>query len=138
MDKNLKLLSSIHAGIFYQNHEKLVEIKPVLEPKPKVPVALITGVMTASAGEFVVLGFRGRKNIIVIGEESYGMTTANDLFELPFDTKAAITLSFGTDRSAKFTKSIIPDVEIIKETNFEDLQNDKNIIEAIKFIKSKK
>jgi hypothetical protein len=56
---------------------------------------------------------------------------------LPFNTKAAITLSYGADLSAKFTETILPDIEVIKQHNFEDLLKDKNIIEAIKFINSK-
>ncbi|GAB5550789.1 MAG: hypothetical protein Sapg2KO_03800 [Saprospiraceae bacterium] len=85
----------------------------------------------------MVLAFRGRKNVVVIGEESYGYTTANDLFDLPFENKAAITLSYATDRTARYTKTIVPDIEIVKEANFEDLTQDKNIIEAIKFINDK-
>jgi len=137
IDKNLKILTSLNNGVLYKNHEINTAIKTSTKPKPRVPVALISGIMTNSAGEFVALGFRGRKNTIVIGEESYGSTTANDLYELPFGVKAAITESYGTDRSAKFTKTIIPDIEVVKETNFEDLSSDKNIIEAIKFINSK-
>ena len=92
--------------------------------------------MTASAGEFVAFGFSGRGRTIVIGEESYALTTANDLFELPFGTKAAITLSYGTDRSARYRPSIVPDIEFVKEANFEDLAKDKNVVEAMKFIDS--
>lgn len=137
INENVKVLNSIHDGVLYQNHEIITAIKPNLKPKPTIPVALISGILTNSAGEFVILGFRGRKNTVVIGEESYGNTTANDLYELPFGIKAAITESYGTDRSAKFTKTIVPNIRVIKETNFEDLSKDKNIIEAIKFIKSK-
>lgn len=137
IDKNVKILTSINDGILYKNHEINTAIKTNFEPKPHIPVALISGIITNSAGEFVVFGFRGRKNTIVIGEESYGSTTANDLYELPFGIKAAITESYGTDRSAKFTKTVIPDIEVIKETNFENLSKDKNIIEAIKYINSK-
>lgn len=137
IDEHVKIVTSMNNGVLYKNHEETTAVKPNLKSKPHIPVALISGIMTNSAGEFVVLGFRGRKNTIIIGEESYGSTTANDLYELPFGIKAAITESYGTDRSAKFTKTIIPDIEVIKETNFEDLSKDKNIIEAIKFINSK-
>jgi len=137
VDENLKILTSINDGVLYKNHEVNTAVNPSVKPKPHIPVALISGILTNSAGEFVVLGFRGRKNTIVIGEESYGSTTANDLYELPFGIKAAITESYGTDRSARFTKTIIPDIAVIKQTNFEYLSSDKNIIEAIKFINSK-
>lgn len=135
-NKNATTLTSLVDGVLYQNHKVNTTVKPTSKPKPKIPVALISGILTNSAGEFVLLGFRGRKNTIVIGEESYGSTTANDLYELPFGIKAAITESYGTDRSAKFTKTVIPDIEVIKQTNFENLSRDQNIIEAIKFIES--
>jgi len=134
IDKHVKVLTSLQNGMLYKNHEINTAIKPSLKPKPHIPVALISGIITTSAGEFVMLGFRGRKNSIIIGEESYGSTTANDLYEMPFGIKAAITESYGTDRSAKFTKTIIPDIEVVKATNFEALSKDQNIIEAIKFI----
>jgi len=136
-DKNVKNRSGLLKGIYYENQKILAQVKATAKPKVEIPVALITGVMTGSAGEFVALGFRGRKNMIIIGEESYGLTTANDMFELPFKTKAAITLSYATDKSAKYTKTIKPEIEIIKEANFEDLIKDKNVIEAIKFIDAK-
>ena len=133
-DKYVKSRSGLHNGVFYENHQIMAQAKILSKPKPEIPVVLITGIMTASAGEFVAMGFRGRKNMLIVGEESYGLTTANDLFELPFKTKAAITLSYGTDRSGKFTKTIRPEKMVVKEANFEDLSKDKNIIEAIKFI----
>lgn len=136
-NKNVDSRSGLFEGKFYENHKVLTQAKVSLEPTPEIPVALLTGIMTNSAGEFVVLGFRGRSNTIVIGEESYGSTTANDLFELPFNTKAAITLSYGTDRKGDYTPTIVPDISIVKEANFEDLGKDKNVLEAIKFIDSK-
>jgi C-terminal processing protease CtpA/Prc len=136
-EKKVDVISSITNGVYYQNHKIVNAIKPTATPKPSVPVALLSGIITNSAGEFVLLGFRSRKNTIIIGEESYGSTTSNDLYQLPFGIKAAITESYGSDRSAIFTKTIIPEIEVIKETNFEDLPKDKNITEAIKFINSK-
>ncbi|WP_027391693.1 S41 family peptidase [Aquimarina latercula] len=136
-DKNVKNRSGLDNGIYYEDQKIQAQVKTATRPKTETPVALITGVMTASAGEFVALGIRRRKNTVIIGEESCGLTTANDLFELPFKTKAAITLSYATDKSATFTKTIKPEIEIIKEANFQDLTKDKNVIEAIKFIDAK-
>ena len=135
-DKNIKTRTGLYQGALYENHRLLTEAKTSIDADTKTPVALVTGIMTGSAGEFVAMGFRGRDNVLIIGEESYGLTTSNDLFELPFDTKAAITLMFATDRSAKYTPSIKPDISIIREANFEDLTKDKNVIEGIKFIDS--
>ncbi|WP_394751071.1 S41 family peptidase [Spongiimicrobium salis] len=137
INNNVKTLTSLYEGALYENHKVLNAVQTNSKPKPHIPVALISGILTNSAGEFVILGFRGRKNTIVIGEESHGSTTANDLYEMPFGIKAAITESYGTDRSGTFTKTIVPNIEVIKQTNFEDLSKDKNIIEAIMFIDSK-
>ncbi|MFK7934710.1 MAG: S41 family peptidase [Saprospiraceae bacterium] len=133
-DQHLKYRSGLYQGALHENHQVLTKVQNVITPKTEVPVALITGVMTASAGEFVALGFRGRKNVQIIGEESYGFLTANDLFELPFDITAAITLSYGTDRTMNYTKTIIPDVPISKKDNFTDLMKDENVKAAMEFI----
>ena len=135
-DKSVRTLNSFHEGVLYKNHKENNAVIIAAKPKPSIPVALLSGVLTNSAGEFVILSFRGRKNTIVIGEESYGNTTSNSMYEMPFGRSAAITETYATDRFAKFTKTIVPDIEVIKQTNFEDLSKDKNIIEAIKFIDS--
>lgn len=137
VDKNLKTWTGFDKGTYYHNNEVKIETEIRSKPNIEVPVALIISPATASAGEDVILAFRGRKHIMVVGEETYGYTTANDLFDLPFGNTIAITLSYATDRSAKYTKTIVPDVEIVKEANFEDLTRDKNVIGAIKYIESK-
>ena len=104
--KNAKTLSYLEEGILYQNHKIMAQVQATKSPTPKIPVAVVTGLMTTSAGEVVSLGFRGRKNTIFIGEPSSGSTTFNDLFELPYNTKAAITLSYGADRTGKYTRNI--------------------------------
>ena len=134
--KNVHTLSYLRQGVLYQNNSIVTQAAVSQSPTPEIPVALITGIMTSSAGEIVVLGFRERKNTLVIGEESYGLTSTNDLFKLPYHTKAAITIGYSTDSKAKFSSSIIPDIEIVKDANFQDLTKDKNVIEAIKFIDS--
>lgn len=136
VDSNVKALTSLNEGVLYENHKVHNAVQPSFKPKPQIPVALISGILTGSAGEFILLGFRSRKNTIIIGEETYGSTTANDLYEMPFGIKAAITESYGTDRSGKYTKTIIPDIEVLKQTNFENLHHDQNILEAIQFIEA--
>ncbi|MEL7221598.1 MAG: protease/peptidase, partial [Bacteroidota bacterium] len=75
--------------------------------------------------------------VIFIGEKSYGFLTANDMFELPFDTKAALTTSYIADKNNKYDPYIMPDVEIIKQDNFEDLTKDGNVLKAMEFFKAK-
>ncbi|MTI29390.1 S41 family peptidase [Xanthovirga aplysinae] len=112
-------------------------VQPKTPPNQNIPVALIVGRLTASAGELIPLSFRVRQNVLVVGEKSYGLLTANTLTELPFSTKLTLTSGYLADRSGTYTERIVPDIEVIKEANFEDLLKDQNVIEAIKFIKSK-
>ncbi|MEO1653949.1 MAG: S41 family peptidase [Bacteroidota bacterium] len=112
-------------------------IKPSQDPVPDIPVALITGKLSASSGELIALGFRGRKNTIIIGEKSYGLTSGNSLTVLPFDCKLTLTSGYLADREGTYTVQVIPDIEIIKEANLVDLKQDRNVQEGMKFISSK-
>ncbi len=124
-------------GAFFSGQKKETEVRSRQRPQTELPVAIIVGKMTASAGENVVLGFRGRKNVVIIGEETYGFLTGNDLVELPFGIKMAMTTGYLADRSGTYTPTIIPQIEVIKEDNFKELLKDRNILEAIQFIDSK-
>ena len=103
-----------------------------------IPVALITGKLTGSAGEDVVLAFRKRNHVLTIGEESYGFLTGNDEVHLPFGVKMAMTTSYLADKSEVYTRTIVPGIKIEKQDNFENLLEDKNVVEAIRFIDSVK
>ena len=126
----------VEAGKFYDGCDIKATIEVSLTPDLEIPIAFITGPLTASAGEFIIFGFRGRDNMIVIGEETFGLTTGNNLFELPYNTKTALTSAYATDRKGKHSPTIIPDISIIKQANYEDLTQDQNVIEAMKFIDS--
>lgn len=140
MDIEDELISRVNLknGVINDSEDGLdkVIIRPTTKPNLKVPVALITGILTASAGELIPISFSGRANIITIGEPTAGFTTANSLTELPFDTKITLTTSFMKDKNYQYNSVITPDIRIEKEANFEDLSQDINIIEAIKFFES--
>ncbi|AUP78539.1 S41 family peptidase [Flavivirga eckloniae] len=135
IDKN-KLISkaSLSNGKYYENDTLSSYIIPKGKELTKTPVAIITGIVTASSGEIVALAFKGRNNTIYIGEKTIGKTTTNDKVDLPFGAYMALTVGYDCDRNNIFYKNIIPDVMITKEDNFENLLEDKNIIEAIKYI----
>lgn len=100
-------------------------------------VAVVTGIFTASSGEVTALAFKGRPNTIFIGETTYGATTSNISWPLPFGITCALTSSYDSDRNGNYYHQIIPDIKISKQDNFDDLLLDKNILEAIKFINNK-
>lgn len=100
-------------------------------------VAVITGIVTASSGEVTALAFKGRANTIFIGEPSYGATTGNVSWPLPFNITMALTTSYDSDRNGNYHEKIIPDILVSKQDNFDNLLADQNIQEAIKFFSKK-
>lgn len=85
----------------------------------------------------MVLGFKGRKNVLTVGEPTYGFLTGNELFKLPFGIKAPLTTSYLADMYGHYSEHLKPNIYIKHKDNFDNLLQDGNIIEAIKFINSK-
>lgn len=100
----------------------------------EIPVAVINGLLTGSAGENVAIAFRGRENVQYIGEETFGFLTGNDLAKLPFGATMPITVGYFADRNAYYTPTVQPDVPVSKGDNFDDLLLDENIQAALQFI----
>lgn len=139
INKNISVVHKLKNGKFYTGDKIEMEIEIGNDKTDtKIPVALIIGNFTASSGECVVLGFKGRENVIGIGASTYGFLTGNDMFELPFDVKAPLTTGYLADMYGNYSENLEPDIYIKKKDNFDDLLQDQNIIEAIKFINSKK
>lgn len=96
-------------------------------------MAVITGIYTGSSGEVTALAFKGRANTIFIGENTYGATTSNQVPTLSFGITLALTVGYDTDRNGVYYEKIVPDILVQKQDNFENLLEDKNIQEAIKY-----
>lgn len=135
VNKEVSVIHKLKKGKFYSGDKLEREIN-IRNNKVdnKTPVALIIGNWTASAGEDVVLGFLGRKNVLTIGEPTYGFLTGNDMFALPFNVQAPLTTSYISDSQGNYSENLKPDIYIKGKDNFDNLLQDQNIIEAIKFI----
>ena len=122
----------------YTDYSKTVHyINPSGALLDTTKIALITGMFTASSGEVIALAFKGRPSTIFIGESTYGATTGNIFWPLPFGMTMALTTSYDSDRNGNYYEKIIPDIAVSKQDNFDDLLLDKKIQEAIKFISVK-
>lgn len=138
VNKNVISVNQLKAGKFISGETIEREINAKNKPNLNVPIAIIMGNWTASAGEDVIVGFTDRKNVITIGEPTYGYLTGNELYKLPFNAQAALTGSYIADMYGKYKVNLDPDISIKeKNSNFKNLLKDQNIIEAIKFIDSK-
>lgn len=136
VDKKVFNNHSLKEGIFYTEDKVEAKVIPDKNPDITTPVACIIGKITSSAGEDVAVAFKGRENILFIGEPSSGYLTGNDRVELPFGVVMAITTGYIADRNANYVERIIPSIFIEKQDNFENLELDPNVIEAINFIES--
>jgi hypothetical protein len=67
----------------------------------KIPMVVITGPDTASAGEAVVIALHGRPNTRFIGMPTAGLTTGNRVFGLPDGAEIALSTSVELDRFQK-------------------------------------
>jgi hypothetical protein len=64
-------------------------------------VAVLTGRRTASSGEAIVVAFRGRSNTRSFGQPTRGLSTGNQLYDLPGGARLALTTSHFVDRTGE-------------------------------------
>jgi carboxyl-terminal processing protease len=84
----------------------------------RVPVAVLTGPHTASAGEAVVIAFKGRPNTRFFGMPTAGVPTGNSVFGLPDGAAIALTTSVELDRFQKeYDGPIQPDVFVAPDAS---------------------
>ncbi|MEO1172004.1 MAG: S41 family peptidase [Myxococcota bacterium] len=140
LDRNQKPMDdhSLKGGVFYSGDRS--ETGAVLSVKPDraVPVAVIIGGMTGSAGEDIAVAFKTRPATRFIGETTYGFLTANELTDLPGNSQMAYTTSYVADAKNVYRPVIEPDVRVTKKDNFKAFLQDGNIIEALRFIRSQR
>lgn len=84
---------------------------PALLPSP--PVAVLTSGLTASAGEALVVAFRGRPGARSFGEATAGVPTVNRTFPLPDGATLFLTVGRFADRAGRvYEDPLRPDVEL--------------------------
>lgn len=73
-------------------------------------------VRTASAGEAVVVAFRGRPDTRFFGEQTYGVPTGNEPYHLSVGAVLVLTQVKDADRTGRaYDAPIPPDVEIVND-----------------------
>lgn len=137
VDKKPDSIVKLDKGKYKDNSKESSYINPEGQLIDNAKVAVITGLLTASAGEVTALAFKGRANTIFIGEKTFGKTTSNMLVDLPFGAIMPLSIGYDADRNGNYYKQITPDIAISKQDNFDDLLQDKNIQEAINFFQKK-
>lgn len=85
----------------------------------RAPVVVLTGPITASAGELVAIAFRGRPCTTSMGAATYGVPTGTQEFSLSDGATLILTTAFEADRTGHVYPDapIQPDVKIGADTN---------------------
>lgn len=136
-DGNITNIHRLKDGGFYTGQILEVKVKTSVKPNLKIPIALLIGKMTGSSGEDIAVAFKNRQKTTFIGEKTYGFLTGNDLVELPYNNKLALTVSYIADQNNIYRKFITPDIKVVKKDDFTNFMNDENIIQALKFIEKR-
>lgn len=80
---------------------------------PLPSVAVLTSNLTNSAGESILVGFKGRPNSRVFGERSQGNVSANQVFPLSDGAALVISVAYLTDRTGTvYRDALEPDSTI--------------------------
>lgn len=127
-------------GQVYEN-EKLVfdmAVKPYKVKNSKKPVAVLVNKQTASSGEIIATSFVGRRNTMLIGTNTQGLTSANSEHELSDGAYLVLTEGNYIDRNnteyVKIGEGIAPDIRLENLTK-DKSENEKLYIDkAIHFI----
>lgn len=102
----------------------------------RLPVAVIIGPVTGSAGECLAAGFIGRDKTILIGETTAGFTTANNGYLLAGeDYGMVLAVGYLRDRKGNiYMENVQPDIYVTGGDDFFNRDQDKKIQEAVKWL----
>jgi carboxyl-terminal processing protease len=118
----------------------LTSITPKCQTTNKdIPVAILIGPATGSSGEFLAIAFKKRKNTIFIGTETAGYVTATKGFKINDAVTLLLSTGYGRDREGQiYERALSPDIYINEPDSFNDIKNDKKVLNAVKWIKAQK
>lgn len=94
-------------------------------------LAILTGPVTASAGEAVAVALEGRQHTRYFGSPSFGQITCTNVFPLGNQGMLVISIGYYTDRNKQVYKvNVSPDEVISGQENFENPKQDSTVIRA--------
>lgn len=101
------------------------------------PVAVLTSKLTASAGEAILVAFKGRAGVRTFGEATYGVPTGNEAYFLSDGAAINLTTSRATDRNGRsYDGSIPPDQYVDIDWTTLGTDQDPVLIAATQWLKA--
>lgn len=96
----------------FEGSKKILELKNSYKIKANnIKIAVLIGSKTGSSGEAIALMFKKLPNTSLFGEDSYGATSGNSIFNMSDGAKLVLATSIFADREKeKYGEKIKPDV----------------------------
>jgi hypothetical protein len=124
------------------NHQFSVGGKVISTVQPRcltqakqLPVVLLIGPGTGSSGEFLIMAFKGRGNINLVGTETAGLVSVNTGYPIGKIAFMNLAVGYGSDRTGKIYKSgFIPDIPLESADNFNAIEKDEKVLAAKNWI----
>lgn len=107
--------------------------------RPMPPVAVLTSQFTASAGEAIVVAFRGRPHTSSFGAVTAGVPTANDTKMLSDGALLGVTSALDADRTGRtYDSPLLPDQLVGADWRQLDTENDPVLQAATAWLRSQR
>jgi carboxyl-terminal processing protease len=130
----------IHNNSFYLDSNILTTIIPKCRiGNQEIPVAVLIGGATGSSGEFLAIAFKKRRNTVFIGTNTAGYITSTKGFKITDAVSLLLATGYGRDREGNiYDHALSPDIYMEEPDSFNDIKNDKKVLAAIKWLRSRK
>jgi hypothetical protein len=118
----------------------VVSLKKSCTGLEQIPLAILIGPATGSAGEQLAIVLSTRNKTVLIGENTAGYVTGNNGFLLPGnDNGIVIGESYTKDKNGKvYLDDVTPAIKVTGGDNFTNLLNDKKVMAAIDWLSGKR
>lgn len=128
-------------GSYYEHSVGEEAIRPTLEStisyevkNNALPIAVLIGRGTSSAGEGVATILAGESNVRMFGDKTAGYTTANEFIVLPDDAVLNLSTTYLANQAMEvYEKGILPD-EIIKANDGQNSSKDLVLEKALEWL----
>lgn len=109
--------------------------KPIID----VPIVILTNKNTASASEILAAALKENNKATIVGEKTFGKGVIQELITLTDGSGLKVTIEeYYTPNKNKINNvGITPDVQVTSENSVVEMENDKQLQEAIKILKNK-
>jgi hypothetical protein len=139
-DENILRSWKMEGGNFIQHGYKSTSVVATSAKLDQIPVVILTGPATKSAGSWTAIAFKSRMNTHFVGEPTAnGYTTSFQWIPISKDLVLNLADAYVTDRKKRIYPYFVPpDVQITGGDNYDNLMQDNKVKYAIRWFEKKR